>query len=118
MSKGSCIKWVVQAGLILLFSPLAGCTVLPASSGTPVIHFPEVERADWVTTMSSVCIQVEQSYFGLSNYSEPIAEELQGVLSRIGILATIGEGTGCEAQLSITLQLTPIAEDVIGAVSD
>lgn len=119
MSKGVCIKRVVQAGLILLFAPLVGCTVLPVPSGTPgVIHFPTVESADWVTSLGSVCIQVEQSYTGLSSHTEPIAEELQGILSRIGVQATIGEGAGCEAVLSVTLQFTPIAEDVMGSVSD
>jgi hypothetical protein len=119
MSKGVCIKRVVRAGLILLFAPLVGCTVLPVPSGTPgVIHFPTVESADWVTSMGSVCIEVEQSYTGLSSYTEPIAEELQGILSRIGVQATIGEGAGCEAVLSVTLHFTPMAEDVIGSISD
>jgi len=95
MNKGICIRQVVQAGLILLFAPLVGCTVLPGPD--------------------SVCIQVEQSYTGLSSHTEPIAEELQGILSRIGVQATIGEGADCEAVLSVTLQVTPIQEIVSGA---
>jgi len=88
-------------------------------SGVPgTVHFPGVGRADWVTAISRLCIQVEQSYTGVSGHTEPIAEDLLGVLSRIGITSMVGEGADCEAVLALTLAFTPIAEDVIGAPSD
>ncbi len=123
-------KQVVCAFLVLLVAALSGCTALPGSSGkqpgsanTPsgtaskpgVIHFPEVNSAKWVTSVASLCIQVQQTYNGVSGHHEPIAEELQGIFERIGVQATIGEGSGCEAVLALTLQFTPVAENVIGA---
>jgi len=129
MTKGVRIKKFVQTGLILLFALLVGCAVLPGSTGTPAglpvssgapgaIQSPVAESTDWVTSVNSVCIQVEQTYAGISGHSEPIAEELQGILSRMGVEATIGEGAGCEAVLSVTLQFTPYAEEVTGFGSD
>lgn len=116
MKKGLCIGQVVPVGFILLAAMLIGCTTQPGSSDTPgVIHFPEVNSADWIKSMASVCIQVEQSYPGVVGHTEPIAEELKGILDRIGVQATIGEGTGCEAVLTLTLTFTPVPEDVIGA---
>jgi len=115
----------MKAGLILLSGLLLGCLLMPSisgitgTSGTPgVIHFPEVSNSDWVVSIKSVCIQVEQSYTGLSGHSEPIAEELQGILSRIGVEVTVGEGAGCEATLSITIQVKPVAKHYSGATSD
>lgn len=123
MNKKFYMKQAVHALLVLLVAALAGCTALPGSSGTQpgssgtpgVIHFPEVNSADWVASVASLCIQVQQSYTGSAGHTEPIAEELQGIFERIGVQAMIGEGSGCEAVLSLTLQFTPVAEDVIGA---
>ena len=80
MSKGFHTKRLLLAGSILLFVLLAGCA----------------GRADWVPALTNLCIQVEQSYDGLS-YREPIAEELRGVLNRMGVQAAIGESSACTA---------------------
>jgi hypothetical protein len=120
IGKGDHFRCLVQALLILLSVALVGCAVAPGPSGTPggVIHFPEVESADWVTSLSSVCIQVEQSYPGVTGHSEPIAETLQGVLSRIGVEATVGQGAECEATLSVAVEVRPVAKDYAGSIED
>jgi hypothetical protein len=81
------------------------------------VHYPTVESAKWVTQIESLCILVDQNYEGISNHKEPIAEELQGILERIGIKANIGEGDNCDATLDISISVKPISEHVSGAGS-
>jgi hypothetical protein len=81
------------------------------------VHYPTVESAKWVTQIESLCILVEQNYEGISNHKEPIAEELQGILERIGIKSNIGEGDNCDATLDISISVKPISEHVSGAGS-
>jgi hypothetical protein len=96
MGKQSCFKWGLQAGLIVLLVLLVGCA------------------STWVKSASRVCIQVKQSFVGVDGYSEPIAGELQGILERMGIQATIGAGADCQANLALKLEFTPITESVVG----
>lgn len=79
------------------------------------IHFPEVTRKDWVTSISSLCLQVNQTYPDVTGVSEPIAEELKAILDRIGVAVTIGESAACQANLQIDLEFTPYGESVGGA---
>jgi hypothetical protein len=80
-----------------------------------VVHFHDVISKEWVTSIDRLCLQVDQSYSGLSNLNEPIAEEIKGILDRIGVETTISESEDCKAKLHITLEMTPVGEDVIGA---
>lgn len=120
------IKLVLYA---LLVFQIAGCGLLRgAGTAAPqagagnaeptqkgVIHFPEINKKEWVTSISKLCVQVEQSYSGVSGISEPIAEEIQSILDRIGVETTIGESPDCQANLKIVLAMTPVGEHVIGA---
>jgi len=114
------------ATLILLLMAQVGCMSRPASLSTPlpgtaapakpgVIHFPEVDSVAWVKSVSSVCIQVQQSYTLPVNHTEPIAEQIQGVLNRIGVQATLGTGADCQATLALAIQFTPVSRHVVGA---
>jgi hypothetical protein len=96
MDKSSIFKWGLPAGLIVLMVLLAGCA------------------PTWVKSATSLCIQVKQSYPGVSGHSEPIAEELQGILERMGLQVTSGAGTACQANLALNLEFTPITEPVVG----
>jgi hypothetical protein len=80
-----------------------------------VIHFPEVISKEWVKSVDQLCLQVNQSYTGVSDLNEPIAEEIKDILDRIGVETTIGENEDCMAKLHIILEMTPVGEDVIGA---
>lgn len=95
MKKGIFARRVIQFWLILIVMPLSAC------------------RASWATSLTSVCVQVVQSYAGLS-HTEPIAEEIQDILSRVGVEVIIGKGTECEAELLLTMSFTPVAERIFG----
>ncbi len=105
--------------------PFTGGEATPASAGEAeqekepgapgVIHFPEVTKKDWVSSISKLCLQVDQTYVGVSGHTEPIADEIKGVLDRIGVETTIGENAGCQANLKISLEMTPYGESVSGA---
>ncbi len=109
---------------------LAGCRQIPITGDTSepgaeqqdgltenggVIHFPEVTKKDWVSAVSSMCLQVNQTYSDVTGVSEPIAEELKTILDRIGVATTIGESSDCQANLKIDLEFTPYGESVGGA---
>ena len=116
MSMGVPSKWLILATIIFFGVVLVGCSVPSGSSGTPsVIQFPKVDKSDWVATISSVCIQVEQSYPGVIGRNEPIAKELQGILERIGVKTTLGDGNDCQAVLQVMLQVTPVKSDYAGS---
>jgi len=107
------------AALLALLGALLACALPTGSSDEPgVVHFPEVQSADWVASVSTLCIVVEQSYTGLSGHTEAIGEELQAIFERIGVTAISGEDGDCEATLTITLTIKPIAKDYAGAISD
>jgi hypothetical protein len=99
-------------------------TVTPQSTSTPLENTstPTMESTDWVTSLGNMCIQVAQSYIDFPyadyyDYNELLAEEFQGILGRIGIQATVGKGTECKTILLIVLQITPIAQKLIGGGS-
>jgi hypothetical protein len=97
MKKRSIFALGLQAGLAGLLVLLAGCASI------------------WVKSAASICIQVRQSFEHTTGHSEPIAEELQGILERMGIKATIGAGADCQANLALSMNFTPILESVSGA---
>ena len=106
---------VMMACMALLSWVMDKTTAEYQESKSGGVHYPTVESAKWVTQMESLCILVAQSYAGVIGHTEPIAEELQGILQRIGIKASIGESTECAATLDISLSVTPISEHVSGA---
>jgi|GEM_PF-3196745 len=123
MRKIISINRVLHFGLVLLFVMLNGCaeqpvaTIAPESAPTETpagTNLPEENSADWLPSVTSLCIQVEQTYSGVSGHTEPIAEEIQGILERIGVRATIGETGECEAKLALTMQFTPSKVEVSG----
>ena len=99
MVKKNHPRLYLPACLVILAVVLAGC------------------GGNWIASIDRICIHVEQSYSG-SAHTEPIAQDLQELLERMGIQATIGEDNDCKADLSVKLQFTPIAERVIGADTD
>lgn len=124
------LRLLVIAALCCILILLAACKQIPItgeSSGTGtapqeeqsddggVIHFPGVTKKDWVTSISSLCLQVNQTYPEVTGVSEPIAEELKDILDRIGVATTIGESAYCQANLQIDLEFTPYGESVGGA---
>ena len=107
---------VVMILLMALLSwGLKKATTAFEESKPGVVHYPQVESAAWVASAEDVCILVQQSYAGVEGHSEPIAEELQAILGRIGVNAILGENKICAAHLSIELTITPIRESVSGA---
>lgn len=113
---------IVLAGLVVMMVFMAllsrlmeKSTAAYQESKSRGVHYPTVESAKWVTQIESLCILVDQSYEGINNHKEPIAEELKGILERIGIKANIGENTDCTAMLDIKLSVKPISEHVSGA---
>lgn len=115
---------VILAGLVVMMVFMAllsrlmeKSTAAYQESKSSGVHYPTVESAKWVTQIESLCILVDQSYVGVNDHTEPIAEELQSILERIGIKASIGESTDCTATLDIKLSVKPISEHVSGAGS-
>lgn len=116
---------VLLIGVMLLAAcgklPEAGKTSEPGaagegeSGGPGVIHFPEVKKKEWITTVSKLCLQVDQTYPDVSGVSEPIAEEIQAILDRIGVETVTGESSDCQANLKVALEMTPYGESVGGA---
>ena len=98
-------RWIVIALFSISFL-LVWCTAMPDLNGGP---------PGWVKSVSSLCISVQQSYPTVySGFSQPIGEELQAILKRIGVEASLDEGANCQATLSLQLEITPIAEQVMG----
>ena len=106
---------VIMACMALLSWVMDKTTAAYQESKSGGVHYPTVESAKWVTQMKSLCILVVQSYTGVEGHTEPIAEELKGILKRIGINASISESTECAATLDIKLSVKPISEHVGGA---
>jgi hypothetical protein len=106
---------VMMVSMSLLTRLLERSTANYKESKSSGVHYPTMESVNWVTQIESLCILVDQSYEGIHNHTEPIAEELQGILDRIGIKSSIGEGTNCDATLAINLSVKPISEHVSGA---
>lgn len=131
MRTGNRFLRIMAAGaLCCALALLAGCGQIPITGGTSepgtapqegesedggVIHFPGVTKKDWITSISSLCLQVNQAYPEVTGVSEPIAEELQAILDRIGVTVTIGENSECQANLKLDLEFTPYGESVGGA---
>lgn len=66
-------------------------------------------------TVSSLCLKVEQSYPQIEGeFSEPIAEAVQGVLGRIGV-QVVGEGEPCDATLTFTLSFRATGASYTGS---
>ena len=130
MKIKTCLKKAVFAAVLVLVLTAAGCGILQSGSqgtqpdgnggqsedsGKSAIHFPEVNKKEWVTSVSKLCVNVNQSYSGLGGIDEPIAEEIAAILGRIGVETVIGDSPDCQATLNIALEMTPVGEDVIGA---
>jgi len=133
MMNAKCLVGKAAIGGLMLIFLLSGCGAAGKSTngsepnaddgkteetGKGVIHFPDVNKKDWVTSISKLCVTVDQSYTGLSNLNEPIAEEVEAILERVGVDTTIGTNPDCQAALNISLEMTPVGEDVMGAAGD
>jgi hypothetical protein len=68
----------------------------------------------WAKSVTSLCLDVEQSITGVEGRSEPIAEELQGVFERMGIQVFNGTSPDCQAALDLNIEFSPQAVKLSG----
>ncbi|MEW6567649.1 MAG: HEAT repeat domain-containing protein [Chloroflexota bacterium] len=75
----------------------------PAAEFTPALTPLAFQVPGWEdVALSMLCLKVEQSY-PQGRSPEPIAEAIGRALARSGVLV-VGEGEGCDAALSVTLE--------------